>query len=104
LDDHLASLLYQDFLTDLRWLFQEVPKYFQAGLVEAKVVDRVLALLPPSDAAAGLAVEIPIHAGDAVGQGQSHTRVVGLFARGRTVGTARSITCLGLSPYREVQG
>jgi len=43
---------------------------------EAVAVDRVLALPLPSDAAAGLVVEIPADAGDVVGQGQRHSRGV----------------------------
>ena len=53
--------------------------------VEAATVDRVPALLVPGEIAAGLVVEVPADAGDAVGQGQGHAGVVGPFAGGQAV-------------------
>ena len=59
--------------------------------VEAAVVDRVLPFSPPGDVAAGLVVEIPADAGDAVGQGQRHAGVVGPFAGGQAVRAAATV-------------
>ena len=47
--------------------------------------------LPPSDVAAGLVVEIPADAGDAVGQGQGHAGIVGPFAGGQAVRAAATV-------------
>ena len=46
---------------------------------------------PPGDVAAGLVVEVPADAGDAVGQGQRHAGVIGPFARGQAVGAAATV-------------
>ena len=49
------------------------------------------ALPPPGDVAAGLVVEVPADAGDAVGQGQGHAGVVGPLARGQAVRPAATV-------------
>jgi len=60
--------------------------------VEAPIVDRVFAFAPPGNITAGLIVEVPADAGDAVGQGQGHARIVGPLSRGQAMRATTLIT------------
>ena len=59
--------------------------------VEAAAIDRVFALFVPGKIAPRLVVEVPADAGDAVGQGQGHARIVGPLVRGQTVRAAATV-------------